>query len=123
MNVSKKILIVEDDRDMAGIWIALFSAMGYEVVWVTTVADAKRAYDEGGRWDLIILDGELAEGGYFYSVLHHICIVRKDVTTRILAASGRDDLRTLQIYFGCTIDSGGKSFVPRVALAELALAA
>lgn len=62
--MSKKILVVEDDRDLCELLSYNLGRSGYEVQIAERVADAKAAL-EGAKPDLIVLDVMLPDGDGF----------------------------------------------------------
>jgi DNA-binding response OmpR family regulator len=111
------VLFIEDDQAMVDIWkLALEHAVVCESV--ATEKEAKALFDSRA-WDIVVLDGELDNGGLFGAVLAHIKM-KRGYTGRIIATSKNAELRAAQLGLGCTDEVADKAHVPRKVLALLA---
>jgi DNA-binding NtrC family response regulator len=64
--IPAKILLVEDDPDIAEVQSALLASVGYTIVAVHTARDALTALEQNGSFDILFTDLRLgAENGYW----------------------------------------------------------
>ena len=56
-----RVLLVEDDRSLGSTLTERLRKEGFETEWNSTLADARRAFEQGG-WDVVILDVGLPDG-------------------------------------------------------------
>ena len=114
-----KILVVEDDFDLAtGIRVAL-QTQGMEVVWVRRIEDARRILD-GEGCDLLLLDLGLPDGDGL-GLLQHVRRAESRLPVLILSARDALDDRLLGLDNGAD-DYLVKPFVLPRAVALRALA-
>ena len=93
-----KILVVEDDFDLAtGIRVAL-QTQGMEVVWVRRIEDARRILD-GEGCDLLLLDLGLPDGDGL-GLLQHVRRAESRLPVLILSARDALDDRLLGLDNG-----------------------
>ena len=59
-----RVLLVEDDRSLGSTLTERLRKEGFETEWNSTLADARRAFEQGG-WDVVILDVGLPDGSGF----------------------------------------------------------
>lgn len=89
--MSERILIVEDDREIANLLAAYAERAGFMVDWAGNVADAVRLHSQQ-RYDLVLLDIGLP-GGDGVDVL--TAIRRRDETPVIMVTAVDDDVTKL----------------------------
>jgi len=88
--VRPKLLIVEDDAAMRGVWEAVFGRRGWEVVAASSVAEGLSSLDPPP--DFLILDLRLPDGGG-EAVLRRVR--EAGLRTRVAITTGTDDATAL----------------------------
>src|SRR5213075_2951108 len=98
--MKKVIFVVEDDRSLQKAWQNWWAAFDYniEVVSAYTLEEAESLWREGGKKDIVIMDGCLDGNNYNTSYL--IREIRQTFTGPMIAASASPELRKLMMQAG-----------------------
>lgn len=99
-----RVLLVEDDRTLGTTLTERLRKEGFETEWKATLADAMRAFEQGG-WDVVILDVGLPDGSGFDLARRIKAVSSTPIMFMTAASSAENRLEGFEI--------GADEFIPK----------
>ena len=97
--MAKKILLIEDDREIATAFEVALKASGYDVKWAPNGLEGRRLVDEVD-YDVVITDMMMPKMGGFPLLEHLVTLDRRPKTIMITANPGTRHKRYAQELLG-----------------------
>ena len=99
-----RVLLVEDDHSLGATLTERLRKEGFETEWNDTLADAQRAFEQGG-WDVVILDVGLPDGSGFDLARRIKAVSSTPIMFMTAASSAENRLEGFEI--------GADEFIPK----------